>query len=233
MDMELPTWVPFATWFIQVLAQLFLLLSFAFLFGWVRRIAAKDMYQFGLVLIVISMGARALEPVLFPRLMVNLGGELPWVAWLFALGLTIAGAENRPQRVFLSLVAVVLPFLLFLEPGFSRPVVVSLGCLLAIWVPRVNMPTIVASLVGILASASLFIYMLHIYAPHNLFPRAWPVDGLRVLTGVGLGVCAWWCYGKMQHVVKLYLERLRSHRQSAASRIRRWRGATAWITRRP
>jgi acyl-CoA synthetase (AMP-forming)/AMP-acid ligase II len=220
MDMELPTWVPFPTGFIQVLAQLFLLLSLLLLSRRVRQVAAKDLYQFGLVLVLISAGARALEPVMFPGLMINLHGELPWVAWLFALGLAIAGAENRKQRAFLSLLAVALPPLLFLEPDFSRPIIISVGCLLAIWVPRINVPTIVGSLVGILASASLFVYMLHIYGLRNSYTSDWPVDMLRLLTGIGLGVGAWWCYGIMQNVVKRYLGQLRSRGELVASQIR-------------
>lgn len=210
---------PFGTWFIQVIAQSFLILGIVLWFRTIRRVATDDAFRFGLIMVSIGMGARILEPVLFPGLMVNGGRELPWVFWIFAIGLMLGAAESRRQKVLLSCLVVILPQFCY-PMDFSRSTILTLGCLLVIWVPRINMPSVAISMVGTVGSASLFIYMLHPRAPANSFTSDWPVDVLRILIGIGLGICGWWCYGKMQHVVKRYLGRLRGEGESAVFKTR-------------
>lgn len=213
------TRLPFGTWFIQVIAQSFLILGIVLWFRPIRRFAIDNAFRFGLILVSIGVGARILEPLLYPGLMANGGRELPWVFWIFAIGLTLGAAESRRQKVLLSCLVVILPQLGY-PMDFPRSTILTLGCLLVTWVPRINMPSFAITVLGTIGSASLFIYMLHPRAPVNSFTSDWPVDVLRILIGIGLGICGWWCYGKMQHVVKRYLERLRGQGESAAFKVR-------------
>lgn len=201
MDDEYQRFLPFATWFIEAVAQMFLVVWLVLLITPARRHAAREPYRFGLALLLVSMAAHVMESLFFPALKVNWGGELPWVAWLFALGMAMAHADGRWQKALLTVLALVLPQVFYRDEP-SRQIVIGLGCLLLIWVPRIVLPNAVTSVVTLLASASLYIYMLHLFAPTDTWTADWPVDIVRMVIGVGFGICGWWCYTSAQSLVK-------------------------------
>ncbi|MCA4133096.1 AMP-binding protein [Arthrobacter sp. M4] len=81
------------------------------------------------------------------------------VLWLFALGWAIARARTWPQRLALSLLIVLT------VPGYFdnpwREATIVAGILLIAWVPAIPLPTFLHRLVGVIASASLYIYVTH------------------------------------------------------------------------
>lgn len=207
-SMQPPTFdLPFGTWFIQVVAQIFLLLSISLRFGWVRWRAIADAYKFGLMLLLIWLGARVIEFVAYRALGANIGGYLTLEGWLFALGFTIANSESRRHRILLSCIAVIFP-LVFYRHEFSRLIIVLLGTQIVIWAPMLNLPRLVAAIVATFASASMFVYMLHQCVPPNPFTASWPIDVVQILGGIWFGIFGWWGYGKIQSAVKRYLKGL-------------------------
>jgi hypothetical protein len=80
--------------------------------------------------------------------------------WLFALGWAAARATTVWQRLLLTgLVLACLPGFFVGDPG--RDLVVILGMLALVWVARVRLPAVLARAVGVLAAASLWIYLVH------------------------------------------------------------------------
>jgi len=81
------------------------------------------------------------------------------VFWLFALGWAGVKAATHRQRVLVSaLVVATLPGF-FGDP--AREAVVAGGLLLLLWLRSVRVPDAVARTAGVLASASLYIYLAH------------------------------------------------------------------------
>ncbi|HSE72110.1 MAG TPA: AMP-binding protein [Nocardioidaceae bacterium] len=108
------------------------------------------------------------------------------VFWLFALGWAAVKATTHWHRGLVSLVLVATVPGFFADP--AREAVVVAGLLLLVWVRSLPVPAFLAPAVGVLASASLYIYLAHwqIY-PHleDRFPLA---ASLLSLAG---GVALW------------------------------------------
>jgi hypothetical protein len=87
------------------------------------------------------------------------------VAFFFALGWAGARATTPRQRVVVSALALVLVVGFFGE--VHREVIVLGGFLLLLWRPQVRVTPLIARAAGVLAGASLFIYLTHwqVYPP--------------------------------------------------------------------
>jgi acyl-CoA synthetase (AMP-forming)/AMP-acid ligase II len=80
--------------------------------------------------------------------------------WLFAIGWAAALATSHRHRVLLSLLVVAtLPG--FFTDSAGRDLAVALGLLVLVWVPARRLPSWLAAPVGVLAAASLWIYLVH------------------------------------------------------------------------
>jgi acyl-CoA synthetase (AMP-forming)/AMP-acid ligase II len=105
------------------------------------------------------------------------------VFWLFALGWAALRARAGWQRWLLTALAVVS------VPGFfdegERNLYVLVGLLALVWLPDLRVPTPVARVAGELASASLWIYLVHwqVY-PHLEHRIPWLATVLSLLAGV-------------------------------------------------
>jgi acyl-CoA synthetase (AMP-forming)/AMP-acid ligase II/peptidoglycan/LPS O-acetylase OafA/YrhL len=167
-------------WFVEVLAQVLLVVAAVLAVPPVRRLEARAPFPFALTLLAITL-AVATIPMGDPA---NDIYRTHSVAFLFVLGWLACLATTTPTRLLVSLVAVVsVP--LFLD-GTSRELIVVGGLVLLLWWPRVPVLTPLNRLVGIVASASLWIYLTHwqvfpVLAPH-LPPLA--VTAAAVVVGV-------------------------------------------------
>ncbi len=107
--------------------------------------------------------------------------------WLFAIGWAAARATTLTHRVVLSgLVLAAVPGFFYQEP--ARDVVVIVGLLALVWVSRIRLPELVARTAGLLASASLWIYLVHWQVYPHLEFRA-PLAA--TLLSLAAGVIAW------------------------------------------
>jgi acyl carrier protein len=79
------------------------------------------------------------------------------VLWAFALGWLVARSTTWWQRMITSL-AIVLSVMGFFDDP-RREAIVVVGLLVALWVPQVRVPRFAASVLGVLAAASLAIYV--------------------------------------------------------------------------
>lgn len=83
----------------------------------------------------------------------------PAVLWLLALGWLIARSESRGRRGVASVIAVAGTVGFFGDP--LREAVVIAGLLALVWVRAVVLPRILLPIVTAVASASLFVYLVH------------------------------------------------------------------------
>ena len=114
---------------------------------------------------------------------------LPVVLWCVALGWWAARATGTAQRVLVSLVV------LSAVPGFFgepvREALIASGLLALLWLPAVTLPRTVARTAGVIASASLFVYLTHwqVY-PHLEDHHPY----LATLASFAVGVAVWKAY---------------------------------------
>ena len=106
--------------------------------------------------------------------------------WLFALGWAIARARTLAQRCVVSAIAALT------VPGFfdnaSREGTLLAGILLLIWLPSIPVPKFLRRLTMVLASASLYAYLVHwlVYPP-----LAGVSPALAVAGSLAAGVAYW------------------------------------------
>jgi acyl-CoA synthetase (AMP-forming)/AMP-acid ligase II len=105
--------------------------------------------------------------------------------WLFAAGWAASRASTTTERL------VVTGLLCLATPGFledhAREAVVLGGMLFLVWVPQLRLPRPVVRGLGLLAAASLYVYLSHwqVY-PH--FEDSRPLLGVVLSLGVGIAV---------------------------------------------
>jgi hypothetical protein len=156
-------------WFIEDLVYIIIVATALLSIGFVGRWERRWPFALPVALTVIGLVARyQLVPgVELPRTLAN--------AWLFTIGWAAAKAIGPGQRALLTAASVAT------IPGFfgdpAREAVVIGGLLLLIWVPVVPATRLVAVLAGALASASLFIYLVH----WQVYPHLWLTSPLLAL----------------------------------------------------
>ena len=111
------------------------------------------------------------------------------VLWSLVLGWVIARADNSWKRVAASSAAIVATVGFFGDP--AREAVVVAGILLLIWVERLRLPRALVPAVGLLASASLFIYLTH-WVVYPTWEASAPWFG--TISSLTIGVVAWYLY---------------------------------------
>lgn len=194
-------------WFIEaavwILVAVTALLSIPVMTRWQRAA------PFGFALALAALG-------LLPRFdLITVGtgqerGTAQYIFWIFALGWAAAAATRSWQRLLVSAAMVCC------VPGFfndgARDAVVVLGLLALVWVPFVRVPRPLASVLGVLASSSLYIYLTQ-WQVYPLFERPW----LALLASLAAGAAFWVAAGRAQ-------------RLAAASRARLWGPLWARLT---
>ena len=116
--------------------------------------------------------------------------QLAGVAWLLALGWLAARATSGAQRAVVSVVAVVATVGFFGDP--LREAVVIVGLLVLLWVRSVPVPRLVVPIVGVVASASLFVYLVH-WELYPLLEDDAPFAA--TLLSFAAGIAAWSVWG--------------------------------------
>lgn len=106
------------------------------------------------------------------------------VFWLFALGWAAAQASTTWHRVWVTAAIVAT------VPGFffgetQREVIIVAGLCMLVWLRAIPCPTMLARVAGVLASASLYIYLTHfqVYLPLR-DDHPWLAFALSILVGI-------------------------------------------------
>ncbi len=175
-------------WFIEALVYTLVVLTAVMALPVVDRLERRWSFWLPFALALLGLLTRF-------EVVTLTGGDLVHratvVFWLFALGWATVKATSHPQRVLVSAV------LIASVPGFfedgNREAVVIAGMLLLVWLRALRVPSWAARAAGVLASASLYIYLAHwqIY-PHleNSYPLLATV--LALLGGVAFWKLATW-----------------------------------------
>jgi surface polysaccharide O-acyltransferase-like enzyme len=143
-------------WFIEAMVAILVVLTALMAIPWVDRLERRWSFWLPFGLAVAALASRYDLVSLFP------GDEIHRahvVFWLFALGWATVRAEHWWQRALVSVVVVVTVPGFFTEP--ARDAVVIAGLLLLVWLRAVRVPDWFGRAAGVLASASLYIYLSH------------------------------------------------------------------------
>ena len=166
-------------WFIEVLVYLLAAMTALLAIPWVHR--AERRFPLLFPLAITGAGLLTRYELVDPG--------VPHTApalWLFALGWAIARSRTVAQRCVVSVLAAVT------VPGFfenaTREFTVVAGILLLIWLPTLPVPKVFRRLTVLLASASLYAYLVHwvVYPP-----LAGISPALAVAASLAAGVAYW------------------------------------------
>ncbi len=166
-------------WFIEILVYLLLGMIALLAIPWADRTERRFPLLFPLALTGVGLLTR--------YELVN--PEVPHTApalWLFALGWAIARSRTGAQRCVVSAIAVLT------VPGFfdnaNREYTLLAGILLLIWLPGIPVPKGLRRLTVVLASASLYAYLVH-WLVFPLLAGISPV--LAVAASLAAGIAYW------------------------------------------
>jgi surface polysaccharide O-acyltransferase-like enzyme len=172
-------------WFIEALVQILLVAALLFCVPAVRRWERARPFAFALALLV---------PALVLRFgLVSVGDPTReifrphTVAWLFVLGWLACRADTPARRLVASALVVACVPGFFGEP--AREAIIAAGLLALLWIPTIPVPRVTARAVGLIAGASLYIYLTH-WQVWPALPDALPVPVLMAAC-VLAGVAAW------------------------------------------
>ncbi|MEO5314399.1 AMP-binding protein [Pseudarthrobacter sp. CC12] len=166
-------------WFIEVLVYVLVGMIALLSIPWAHRAESRFPLAFPLALVGIGLLFR------YNLLPVDILHTRP-VLWLFALGWALARARTWPQRLALSILAALTLPGYFDDP--RREATILAGILLIAWIPAIPLPRVLHRAVGVVASASLYIYVTH-WVVFPDFKDSQPV--LAVVLSVAAGIAYW------------------------------------------
>ncbi len=185
-----PTWTAqWHFWFVEMLV--YVLLAMTALLAVPALDRAERRWPFGLAAAVLAAG-------LLPRFgVVDFGIPHPMpVLGLFAPGWAARRARGRPQRLAVLAVALASVPGFFGDPG--RDALILAGVLALNLVPSVRLPSPVARAAGVMATSSLYIYLVH----WQVFPRLRDTSPvLAVVASLAAGLVAWLVFTRGAPVV--------------------------------
>ena len=170
-------------WFIEALVHILLLMALLLAIPGVARLERRWSFGFPFALAVAGLLTR--------YGVVGLGGtdeihRAHVIFWLFAVGWAAAKATSQRHRVLLTLLVVASVPGFF--QGFERNAYVVVGMMILVWLPLVRVPHVVAWVAGVLAGASLWIYLVHWQVYPHLEHR---IPWLATVLALAAGVLAW------------------------------------------
>lgn len=184
-------------WFVEVV--LLLAVGAGLLTAVPRVMAIERRHRFPLAL---GLTATALLPRWAADL-ASYGGDVihssVFVAWLFLGGWAAAVARGRRDRLVVT--AVLLTGCWGFTSSDVRDLLIAAGVVVLVWVPTVPWPRVLVGPAGVVASASLYVYLTH-WQVYPWFETRWPLGGL--LASLAVGVLAW----QVVHRVPAWAQRI-------------------------
>jgi hypothetical protein len=177
-------------WFIEMLAYVLIAMAVLTSLRWFDR--AERRWPYLVAMAVVGIG------LLFRFGVVDLGVPNPRpVLWLFALGWAATRATSTWQRLLIAGVAAVA------LPGWfgdlQRELLILAGIALMTFVRSVRLPAVATPVAGVLASASMYIYLVH----WEVFPKfAAFEDWVAVAASLAVGVAVWFVAERVPVVVR-------------------------------
>lgn len=150
-------------WFIAVYVQILLVVALIFMLPPIRQIFAERPYAAAVGFAILSIATFRIAHEFWDTH--YLYRRLPHMTmWLFALGMATCYADTTGRRITIS--ALVLLGILLFNDDPERLLAnilkwYTLGFLLLVWLPRIEIPSWSAGTIRRIAGASLFIYLTH------------------------------------------------------------------------
>jgi peptidoglycan/LPS O-acetylase OafA/YrhL len=168
-------------WFLEAIIWIQLIALLAMAIPWLHRAERRAPFMFAMAVLMGSLAVR------YAVTGVEAGATERYtpliVLWCFMLGWAVAVARTNLQRVVVSVVTAVAT-IGFFDDLFREGLIVA-GALLLVWVPAVRMTRFASRAIGVLAAASLYIYLTHWQIYPYLENR---VPVLAVLASIALGL---------------------------------------------
>ncbi len=171
-------------WFVESLVQIVVVLGLLVSVPAIVRLERRSPYWFATALLALT---------LVPRLWADWSGyswdvihTATFVGWLFVGGWAAAQASTSRQRLLVTAL-VLLGTVGFCDES-ARNALMFAGMAALIWLPTVPWPRLLTGAAGLVASSSLWIYLVHWQVYPHLEYR-WPLGGL--LASLAAGVAAW------------------------------------------
>ncbi|TQK73041.1 AMP-binding protein [Nocardioides sp. SLBN-35] len=180
-DWSEPAWY---YWFVEVV--LILTVGAGLLTAVPRVMAFERRHRFPLALVLAAVA-------LVPRHAATLASydgdvihSTLFVAWLFLAGWAAAVARGPRDRAVVT--AVLLAGCWGFTGDTARDLLIIAGVVVLVWVRTVPWPRLLVGPTGVVASASLYVYLTH-WQVYPWFETRWPLGGL--LASLAVGVVAW------------------------------------------
>ena len=206
-------------WYFEAFVQIMVVLGIVFAIRRVRRTEQAQPFLFALGVLALSW--------LFRFEIVNLGGAYNeifrphTVACFVALGWCAQRASSIGQKSLVSVLAAVTTLGYFETVGrvdqLDREVRILVAVLALVWIRSIRIPTPVAVVVGKIAAASMWIFLLH----WQLWPvfTPWLDDRVAYVITVGVGVVVWWVVGAVGRTVGGIVARRRLDGRSTSNHV--------------
>ena len=173
-------------WYVEALVEILVVLALLLSFRRVRALERRWSFGFALAVLAVGLSLRY-HVVPIPRLTFE-HARAQTALWVFALGWAAERASRPWRRLLMSVVTVVGLHGYFVVEARGR--LVTAGVLLLIWVPVVRVLKPLHRAIGLLAAASLWIYLTqrHVYPTVGHYLPDWLTLGVTLL----VGVATWW-----------------------------------------
>ncbi|MCW3798071.1 AMP-binding protein [Sphingomonas sp. BN140010] len=186
-------------WFIVAFVQLVLLFTLPFAVAGFRRRMSEHPWRAGFALTVagfaVAVISRLAVHFFAPSLALEENGHFTtrtpmFLFYLFAFGWTLQFTRTRKQKLVMSAATFVMFPLIGVLP---YAVWLILGSLAVIWIPRVPVPRHLKRLIGAVAGATFYIFLVHMFPVHVVM-GVWPSRGsplpnlLAVTFAIALGL---------------------------------------------
>ena len=172
-------------WFVEAVVVGLVATTLLLATPWGDRLQRR--HPFALPLVLSLLGMLWWQDLLFPPVP-HMQGSALVVLWMFCLGWAAAAAGGVRERLVVTAVAV--PSVGTFSGNPNRDLLTLAFVLLVIWVPTLRVPRVLVPLGMVLATSSLFIYVVHWQVLQELRSTPW----LAFAAGITAGVAAWWSW---------------------------------------
>ncbi|MFI7065175.1 AMP-binding protein [Kribbella sp. NPDC050124] len=142
-------------WFVEALLLVSVITTVVLAVPRVRAAYAADPWRTAMVALAVLLVPRYLVLAVFDGPVRGLPGT---VAWFFVAGLAMAVADSTPRRLITAAVAALATIGFF--PSWDRNLTIQAGLVLLAFLPTVPVPRLLVRPLGVLAAASLQIYLV-------------------------------------------------------------------------
>lgn len=172
-------------WFLEALVQILIVLTALFCIPALRRFERRHGFALVLGLLALSLLFRLDLPGIATD--ERYAFRPHTVLWVFLLGWAAQRAVTWERRALVTALAAACVPGFFGEP--VREMVVLGGLVLLIWVSAIPMPTLAGRAIGLVAAASMYIYLTH-WQVWPLLIAVLPIGAALPLT-IAAGIAAW------------------------------------------